>query len=96
VKDARQRPIPPQFDALGQQMLLNLALAGIKVIGSEGNDMTEAALRNAEPINAGYDEWLADWRNRTALPGADAASADRRVVSPNARTRQRTRATSPA
>lgn len=62
-----KRPIPPEFDALGQQMLLNLAVAGHKVITPNGIDATSAALDSAEKINAEFDAWLTAKRSRESI-----------------------------
>jgi hypothetical protein len=59
------RALPPQLDAVGQQLLLNLAVTGAKII-DDGLDLTDAVLSRADETNKAFDDWLADYRSATA------------------------------
>lgn len=85
------RPMPPEFEAIGRQVMLNLAIKlGRRGEGEDGRGGAEVAAQLAkmaadvtrEPasdvvalINSDYDRWRADWEDLKSALGVDEAVA---------------------
>lgn len=66
TRDRASRVLLPDFIAIGQQALLNLALKGATVL-DHGVDVTAVLVSDADNINAAYDAAVSRYRNATSI-----------------------------